>query len=451
MNIFKKTIDKRIVYGVLVGLMAANLFLHLYRLSYPATPVFDEVHFATYAADYINGTPRFDMHPPLGKAIYGLSLFLSGSEKSVGAEFVDLNIPTDTNEITARSKGIPFGKFPYLVLRLVSVFFGLLLPWVLYYFLKSVEVGDFGALTGALLVLADTALLLETRLILMDGMLLVFGFTSLAMYFKNKNVWFAGIVFGLGISVKLTAICFIGPIIVSCILSTKRKSEIIKGLKFILSGSLTFILIFVINFIYFPLPANDEYMSSVLRGDDSVNYSVIADESKIIGMSRIAFFSLANYISGSSGTNGLESQWYSWIIGKKSMEYYSEPEFFGGKLLLKGNIVLWWSVALAVILALTLSWEMGKKYFKEYKKNELRAFFLLLGGYVFCILPYVFIVQRATFLYHYFPALFFGIGLLVWIFEKVNIKLPAFLAFVFLIIIGFIINANCAYGLTSCK
>ncbi len=67
----------------LAVILAIGLGLHLYRVSYPDRPVFDEAHFATYAADYVKDRVFFDIHPPLGKLIY--AAFIRSSIRNLWA------------------------------------------------------------------------------------------------------------------------------------------------------------------------------------------------------------------------------------------------------------------------------------------------------------------------------------------------------------------------------
>lgn len=53
----------------------ATRFWGLTRFS---TLVFDEVYFARFGRNYLAGVPFFDAHPPLGKYLIALSIWLGG-------------------------------------------------------------------------------------------------------------------------------------------------------------------------------------------------------------------------------------------------------------------------------------------------------------------------------------------------------------------------------------
>ena len=70
--------NKTFVFAALAVIVAMSTVLHFWRISYPSQPLFDEVHFATYAADYVQHRAYYDIHPPLGPLMYaeGLSFVL---------------------------------------------------------------------------------------------------------------------------------------------------------------------------------------------------------------------------------------------------------------------------------------------------------------------------------------------------------------------------------------
>jgi dolichyl-phosphate-mannose-protein mannosyltransferase len=66
---------------VLIGAFALAMgwFARLYRLGFPRRPIWDEIYFPVFARDYLNGTPFFDLHPPLGKFIIAAGIALVGN------------------------------------------------------------------------------------------------------------------------------------------------------------------------------------------------------------------------------------------------------------------------------------------------------------------------------------------------------------------------------------
>jgi len=110
-----------LIFAVIVFL---SIVFHLFNISKPARPVFDEVFFATFAASYVKGeTPILDVHPPLGKLIYSIPLLFSKSRINDKNSVFLINEKIG-NKLKTKPFFKPFDDFPYLRLRLVSGFFG---------------------------------------------------------------------------------------------------------------------------------------------------------------------------------------------------------------------------------------------------------------------------------------------------------------------------------------
>lgn len=221
----------------LIIILAVSLALHLWHIDYPPAPAFDEAHFATYAGDYLDRQAFYDIHPPLGKLIYASVLFLA----SGGARFNDYQFvaysPNDNGGPLYVETNLPYGSFPYVPLRVTSSIFGLLLIAAFYAFLRSIGMTTTGALLGAFLVAFENALLLQTKLIFIDGMYLTFGLLALALYFKRPRwTMAAGVLFALALGVKLIAVIFAGPVIVDYFLRKRRKTKRLEGRGHVFHG-----------------------------------------------------------------------------------------------------------------------------------------------------------------------------------------------------------------------
>jgi dolichyl-phosphate-mannose--protein O-mannosyl transferase len=452
-------------------ILAIGACVHFYRISYPATPVFDEAHFATYAADYSTRHAFFDIHPAVGKLIYAAGLALSGKHPAITQFIVEKYYPR-IKILDDHTTGTPYGDFPYLVLRDLSALFGILLPLAFYWFLRKIGIKNLGALFGAFLVTFDNALITQTRLILLDGFLWIFALIALALYFgeqpksrlKPASRWIlAGIFFGLALGVKLSAIVFIGPVLIDYLLNrfvTKEKTDygfLKKRLfTFVVAGFATLALIFGINPAFFPLNGQIRALDTTL-GYDIKPLATTATFSKkaevYLSLALVESLSaLPNYVFGEPNT--IQSPWYVWPAKQIPMIYFQGK--LGNALFLKnvvfdGNPVIWYGSTLAIIFGFALL----QRFWNE--KNKYRTFFILLGSDIITLLPFIFIVHRSTFLYHYLPSLFFAVGLLAWLasyflklddFETLTKKQGAILFVICIAVLaGFLFVAPGTYGL----
>ncbi len=162
------------------------------------------------------------------------------------------------------------------------------------------------------------------------------------------------------------------------------------------------------------------------------------------------------------------SRWFQWPLAKKPIWYWNEKN--GGPkadIYLVANPVIWWLAFASIITALTLI------FFQKIRKKLSPIIYWLLFGYFLNLLPFI-LIARATFLYHYFTSLVFGIIIFAFLCDKllfvkkqkiektykiknqgvqeksVDIKnvlsVGFFLLVVFIIFAGFIIFSPLTYG-----
>jgi len=67
------------LYGLaIVAVLSLGIALRFWQLARFNTLVFDEVYFAEFARAYLAGKPKFDAHPPMGKYLIAVGIWLSG-------------------------------------------------------------------------------------------------------------------------------------------------------------------------------------------------------------------------------------------------------------------------------------------------------------------------------------------------------------------------------------
>ncbi|PIR06126.1 hypothetical protein COV54_03240 [Candidatus Jorgensenbacteria bacterium CG11_big_fil_rev_8_21_14_0_20_38_23] len=444
-------------YFFLFIIVLISLGFHLFNLSEPDKPVADELFFSTFSADYRLARQHLDIHPPLGKLLFSLPLFFVSQDKIQNFQpLTEFKNPQGHLDIHINDQ--PFGSFPYLNLRLLSAFFGVLLVLLMYFFLKILSGKESVALLGAFFMAWENSLLLQSRLILLDGFYLVFGLLALILFFKNKSrPLLAGLIWGLALSVKLTAAVFLGPIILAVLLTEREEEK-----KILRQGASVFFTVGVITILAIELLGNNLFISPEKQlafyetlGSPSFFWiksfaSHLGPFKNIFLAITVSSFQILNSFSGytsGGGSNLQQSAWYGWPLMLKPMVYFSEK--IGDstiKITSFGNPIIWVMVTTAVIS----SFFLAKKYLSA--KSRYKDFWILFGGYWLSLLPLAF-VFRPTFLYHYLPALIFGIGLASWLIiehfqnESVRERKWKMILIIVMVILGFLTVLPFTFGL----
>ncbi len=479
-------------YILLALILAASAVLHFARIGTPTRTVFDEAYFATYAANDAAHTPYFDIHPPLGKFLFSVPLFFDKGAIT-NATYVT-NTPTSNGMFTTKETNVPYGDFPYVVERGISALFGLLLILAVFLFVREIA-GNDAALLAAFFVALENSLLLDTRLILMDGMYLTFGFLSLYFFFKNTmrrhsdpplaeknlnvcvpgytprdpssaegglrmtrrfwshNLLFSSLFFGLAMSIKLTAIVFVGPILAYLFFENalrKQKFPWKTLLVFFGIALLLFLVLYIgIENVLFTPHEQLSVIGTLFNLPNAVQNPSIF---------KATFYQLyvgtSGYVSG--GTNPMMSPWYAWPFMFGAMHFMYGPAGgylpAGAQITLIGNPFVWLLSTFAILLVLWNSALIIAKRLPSAGEHDM-PIAILFGGYAISLIPFFTIVHRATYLYHYFPSLLFAIALAAILIVRalrnktMHAKVLILGAIGILSVWGFILVAPYTYGL----
>ncbi|RJQ28153.1 phospholipid carrier-dependent glycosyltransferase [Candidatus Parcubacteria bacterium] len=425
---------------LLLGILLLSIILHAWRLDIPNHAVFDEVHYATYATQYVTKTPFFDIHPPLGKFIYSLPLNFVSVKSLVDAPFVKL---TRDGIVKYELINRTFTTFPYIPLRAISSFFGVLLVLAVFLFMRELTKNDTIALLSAFFVTLENSLLIETRFILLDGVFLSFSFLALWQFLKYKDTGIiSGIMWGCALATKLVGIIFL-PFIFF------KKFGFWKNYKFITIGLLTLGILWI-GIQWFSFPTKEWHSFT-----NSVNANVSQELPKIPEhLSLGQNISLKTYLlfheviwsaqgySSIQATHPAQSRWIEWPFMIGSFCYKENIP-----LCMIGNPTLWGIGFLSVITTLfyvTIT--------RMRKKMVDKNIMYLYGGYIALLLPFA-LIPRYMFIYHYFPALIFSFCLSAYWIVKLTSGLEKKYQFVSyailftIICIGFIAIAPVTFGL----
>jgi dolichyl-phosphate-mannose-protein mannosyltransferase len=393
----------RRLHGVPVELWVLAVAAAVTRLAFLTNPraiVFDEVYFREYALRYREGSFFFDIHPPLGK------LLLAGWAKLFGIS------------ATVQSSD------PAVLLRLLPALAGTALVVVFYLFLRELGGGRKVATLGASLVLLDNAVLVESRFILMDSMLLLFGFGALTLYLVARRTsgrahWVllgsSALLAGMAVATKWTGLCILGLIGLAWAGSAIRdRAEWRRWLPQAAILALAPALIYVGAFaVHFQLLQHsgpgDAFMSqrfqSTLVGDRLYDPAVHMSFAERFLESNSA---LHRYdLSLNKSTHPYSSTWTSWPLMKRGVYYWNSGRTADGHqrhIYLLGNPLIWWGLLLAA-LVVAVGWLRRPDLFARHRP----AMALLCVGWAASVLPFS-TIQRPMFLYHYLFAFLFAIA-----------------------------------------
>jgi dolichyl-phosphate-mannose-protein mannosyltransferase len=377
-------------------------------ITHPRAIVFDEVYFRETALRYLEGSYFFDLHPPLGK------LLLAGWGKLLG--------------VTATAQSAD----PVVVVRILPALAGTALVAVFYLFLRELTDSRRVATFGAALLLLDNAILVESRLILIDSMLLLFGLGALTLYVASQRRtgrahWIlliaSGVLAGMAASTKLTGLASLGVIGLMWFVQTLRnrvswRRVLPQAGVLIVAPVLVYVSVFAIHFqLLSHSGPGDAFMSqrfqSTLVGNPNYNPAArMSFTDKFVELNK-AINSYEHSLD--NATHPYSSTWLSWPLLKRPVYYWVGTSQTGKAeyIYLQGNPVIWWGL-LVGIAVVAVSWIRRPELFARH-----RGALVLLGlAWAANYLPFS-TIKRPMFLYHYFFSFMFclaavsiGLGLL---------------------------------------
>ncbi|XP_054440807.1 protein O-mannosyl-transferase 1 isoform X2 [Pteronotus mesoamericanus] len=153
-----------------VALTVAGLLSRLWRLTYPRAVVFDEVYYGQYISFYMKRVFFFDgSGPPLGHMLLALGGYLGGFDGNflwnrIGAEYSS--------------------NVPVWCLRLLPALAGALSVPMAYQIVWELGFSHCAAVGAALLMLIENALITQSRLMLLESVLIFFNLLAVLAYLK---------------------------------------------------------------------------------------------------------------------------------------------------------------------------------------------------------------------------------------------------------------------------
>jgi len=366
----------------------------LAAITHPRAIVFDEVYFRDAALRYLQGSYYFDLHPPLGK------LLLAGWAKLFGVS------------ATAQSTD------PVVVLRLLPALAGTALVAVFYLLLRELTASRRVATFGAALLLLDNAILVESRFILIDSMLLLFGIGALTCYLAaRRNTgrahWIlltsSAVLAGMAASTKLTGLTALGLIGLVWFAQTVRQRvswrlALPQAAILVLVPALLYVSVFAIHFQLLPNSGSgDAFMSQQFQSTlvGNAHYDPAARMSFIDKFIELNKAMHSYELSLDSSHHPYSSSWVTWPVLKRPVYYWAGPKEY---IYLQGNPIIWWGLLVGAVVV-ALGWLRRPDLFRRHHGPMA-----LLGvAWAANFLPFATIV-RPMFLYHYFFAFLFSIA-----------------------------------------
>ncbi|MGH3717882.1 MAG: phospholipid carrier-dependent glycosyltransferase [Pseudonocardiaceae bacterium] len=423
----------------------------LTAITHPHAIVFDEVYFREYALHYLDGTYYFDLHPPLGK------LLLGGWAKLFG--------------VSATAAGTD----PAVALRVLPALAGTTLVAVFYQLLRELTASRKVATFAAALLSLDNAILVESRFILVDSMLLLFGIGALTCYLASRRrrgaahwiLFTAGAVLaGMAVSTKLSGLSALGVIGLVWFAQALRhragwRHVLPQAAVLLVVPALIYVGVFAVHFRLLPHSGpGDAFMSqrfqSTLVGNAGYNPAArMSFPDRFLELND----AIRRYEASLDGSHHpYSSTWTTWPIMKRPVYYWTGVTKTGRHeyIYLQGNPVIWWGL-LAGVVAVAVGWLRCPELFERH-----RGVLALLGvAWAANFLPFA-TITRPMFLYHYLFAFMFclaavsiGLGLpagwmtdgeTAWTFSSRR-SAALYWGILVVALVGFLFFAPISYGL----
>jgi dolichyl-phosphate-mannose--protein O-mannosyl transferase len=194
--------DKKWFRIGMAGVFLLSLALRFWGLGRFNTFVFDEVYYAKFGNNYLTHTPFFDGHPPLGKYMIGLGIWIGS------------HIPFWQDEVNGFT-GSVMSPISY---RWMNAFSGSFIPIIVAAIAYQISYRRSFALLAGLFTACDGIFLVESRYALINQYIIIFGLLgqwflllALAKQRQQRNFWLilSGIAFGASAATKWNGLWFL--------------------------------------------------------------------------------------------------------------------------------------------------------------------------------------------------------------------------------------------------
>lgn len=376
-------------------------------LGHPREVIFDEVHFGKFITAYCcTGERFFDIHPPHAKLLIAGVAWLGGYRGRFSFDHI----------------GQAYEHVPVTALRLVPALMGTMLPLVIFLLLRQLGVGRAVAALGGSLVLFDNAITVQTRVMALDGVLLVATFGSLVLFLASLR-WggwrrlgglaSAGAVAGIAVGTKFTglaALALLGVLVLVTLFQqptwADKRRWVGYGALIVVMAVVVYLAGWVMHFALLPLPGPGDAFHVPTTLLPPQQFQPVNFLRETMKLHRIMFDANFNLTAGHPHA----SPWWSWPAMRVPVFYWTSAS---AQIYFVGNPVVWWGGTLAFMAALMVS----VVTFGQRRPSDRAILWIPVVGFMIAMVPLM-RVPRALFLYHYLtPLLFSLLAAIVW-FER---------------------------------
>eukprot|EP00172_Hildenbrandia_rubra_P001545 Plantae.Rhodophyta-Hildenbrandia_rubra.ctg21109.p1 GENE.Plantae.Rhodophyta-Hildenbrandia_rubra.ctg21109~~Plantae.Rhodophyta-Hildenbrandia_rubra.ctg21109.p1 ORF type:complete len:604 (+),score=99.79 Plantae.Rhodophyta-Hildenbrandia_rubra.ctg21109:1023-2834(+) len=423
--------------AIAVLFFVVALGVRMYKLSSPAQVIFDEMHYIKFANWTLQGKFFFDVNPYFGKLVIAYLAYLLGYDPNVFPDPHPEDPYPNTNLAWA-------GRMPSAILgsATVSIFYRLC---------RQLRLSREAAAFGAFCMLFDTMSVVQSRMNMVDIILVFFTCASLLcalllwdakkiIGIKKRHItvtdvfnvalylMLVGSLSGLAIAVRWTAFATpLAIVIVSmfgvppfCVipLNTIEMLALVGSMFGGYFGSFALLFYTMSN-----SGSGDAFMSKEFQACLKGSKQAIAAATTGVGGCSMNYWQrfveinkvIFRYSKGVRGQKSSGATWYQWIVNWRGTLYHSSPKTDPSDpvatiyLIMNPAMVLLVNASIVCFLVgMCLMIRYRKTYrLSEASKSSIQRAAVLLFAWILSMLPTM-VVYRAGPVYQYLPGLIFA-------------------------------------------